>query len=112
MFHALFHRPLHAQERDAAGILLEFVLQFVLLLAVVVADNFLFAAPTSTSHAAASIFTHADAASTLANLFSVMVNGYKGPGSTNQTQIISKTGTHRSQQSTLLQLFFATQCYT
>ena len=43
---------------------------------------------------------------------SVMVNGYKGPGSTNQTQIISKTGTHRSQQSTLLQLFFATQCYT
>ena len=38
------------------------------------------------------------------------------PGShlltTNQTQIISKTRTHRSQQSILLQLFFATQCYT
>ena len=31
---------------------------------------------------------------------------------TNQTQIISKTRTHRSQQSILLQLFFATQCYT
>ena len=35
------------------------------------------------------------------------------PGShlltTNQTQIISKTRTHRSQQSILLQLFFATQ---
>ena len=30
----------------------------------------------------------------------------------NQTQIISKTRTHRSQQSILLQLFFATQCYT
>ena len=38
------------------------------------------------------------------------------PGShlltTNRTQIISKTRTHRSQQSILLQLFFATQCYT
>ena len=38
------------------------------------------------------------------------------PGShlltTNQTQIISKTRTHRSQQSILLQLFFATQCFT
>ena len=45
-------------------------LNSLLIFSVVVADNFLFAAPTSTSHAAASIFTHVDAATTLANLFS------------------------------------------
>ena len=34
------------------------------------------------------------------------------PASTNQSKIISKTRTHRSRQSILLQIFFATQCYT
>ena len=37
---------------------------------------------------------------------------YEGPGSINQTLVISKTRTHRSQQSVLFQFFFATKCYT